>query len=238
MVASIVFAGLMWLTNAQAAAANAACDSRGSGPNDSAWSATVNSKQPRVHFLKSPAEDSQCPAAKDACKKAGYVVPGDHVLAWARKDGMTCAMYSSKKGSVTVGWLMDAALDFHGSGSAPTARDWVGHWERDGQASLDIRRLDDRHLEIEGYVTWGGNDPVRVANGGVHTAEIEPTRLRLTGFAIHFVAGSGNSPPVAEGNSECVVDLQWQDGTLLVHDLLNCGGMNASFAGSYDRVTP
>ena len=238
MVASIKSAGLMWLAVAQAAAPNGDCGTLGPRPDDSAWFATVNREQPRAYFLKSQADDSQCPSADDICKKRSYLVAGDNVLAWRRTGGMICATFVSKKGSVTTGWFLNAALDFHGFGSVPIARDWAGHWVRDDEASLDIRRLDDGHLEIEGQATWGGNDPVRVENGGVNIGEIESTRLRLTGYAIHFIAGKGNSPPATEGEYECIVDLQWQDGTLLVEDNSNCGGMNVTFSGSYDRVGP
>ena len=238
MVASIVSAGLMWLAVAHAAAPNGDCDIRGPAPDDSAWFATVNRELPRAYFLKSQAEDSQCPSADDICKKRSYLVAGDDVLAWGRTGGMICAMFLSKKGSVTAGWFLNAALDLHGFGNVPTARDWTGHWVRDDEASLDIRRLDDGRLEIEGQATWGGNDPVRVENGGVNTGEIELTRVRLTGYAIHFIAGKGNSPPATEGEYECIVDLQWQDGALQVEDNSNCGGMNVTFSGSYDRVDP
>ncbi len=213
MVASIMSAGLMWLAVAQAVAPNGECGTRGPAPDDSAWFATVNREQPRAYFLKSQAEDSQCPSAE-------------------------CAMFLSKKGSVTAGWFLNAGLDFHGFGSVPTASDWAGHWVRDDEASLDIRRLDDGHIEIEGQASWGGDDPVRVENGSVNVGEIESTRLRLTGYALHFIAGNGNSPPAPEGDYECIVDLQWQDGTLLVTDNSKCGGMNVTFSGSYDRVAP
>ncbi len=111
---------------------------------------------------------------------------------------------------------------------------------RDDEADLTILGLDDVHIEIEGDATWGGHDPVRVENGGVHVGEIALTRLRLTGHSIHFVAGKGNSPPEAGAEYECVVDLQWQEGKLLVTSSSSggCGGMNVSFDGTFERIDP
>lgn len=239
MIASTLSAALMWLVAAQVHSSNGECNPRGPSASESAWSATVKNDSARVHFLKSRTEDSRCPVSEAFCEKRGFVVPGDNVLVWAREGEVSCAMYTSKKGGMTVGRLSDTALDFHGSGDVPTALDWAGSWVRDDEADLTIRLLHDQQLEIEGEATWGGHDPVRVENGGVHVGSIELTRVRLTGYAIHFVAGSGNSPPAAEAEYECVVDLQLQGGKLLVTSSLNggCGGMNVSFDGTYERVT-
>lgn len=226
------------LSVAHAASQENLCDPRGPAPEESAWSATVKSDQARVHFLKSRSEDAQCPSTEQACNEQSYLVSGDNVLAWRRTGDFVCAMYTSKKGKVTAGHFGVAALDFHGSGTVPTVNDWVGHWVRDDEADLHIRRLDSRRIEIEGDASWGGHDPARVENGGVHTGEIERTSVRLTGYAIHFVAGQGNSPPVAEGGYDCIVDLQWNEGTLLVKDDFGCGGMNVTFSGNYERTVP
>ena len=240
MLASTLSATLMLLAFAQVNSPDAECSPRGPKVEESAWSATVKREQPRVHFLKSREEDGRCPSMEGACEKRSFVVPGDHVLAWARWGDVVCAMYTSNKGVHTVGRIWVDALDYHGSGMAPTASDWSGHWVRDDEADITIRRLDDRQLEIEGAASWGGHDPVRVENGGVHVGEIALTQLRPTGYVIHFVAGSGNSPPAAETEYECIIDLKWQDGTLLVEDSQNggCGGMNVTFTGTYERVTP
>ncbi len=238
MLASPLSAALMWLALTQVTPPDAECNPSGPSPGESAWSATVKSEQPRAHFLKSRLEGNLCPSADEACKKSSYLVPGDNVLAWSRWGDIFCVMYTPKKGATTVGRLWDTALDFHGLGKAPTASDWAGHWVRDEQAELTIRRLDDGQIEVEGEATWGGNDPVRVKNGGVHVGEIGPTRMRLTGYAIHFVDGRGNSPPAAEAEYECAVDLQWREGKLLAKDNGQCGGMNVSFEGTYERTTP
>ncbi|MEO6688410.1 MAG: hypothetical protein ABIN56_04790 [Dokdonella sp.] len=165
-------------------------------------------------------------------------MPGDNVLAWSRWGDTFCATYTSRNGVVTVGRLWDVALDFHGDGRAPVTSDWAGHWKRDDEAEIYIRRLDDRHLEIEGDASWGGHDPDRVENGSVHIGQIELTRLRPTGHVLHFIEGSGNSPPAADAENECMVDLQRQADKLLAKDNGHCGGMNVSFSGTYQRVAP
>jgi hypothetical protein len=238
MLGSIVSAGLAWLAVAQTELVPTECDSRGPASDQTAWSATVKPKDARIHFLKSRAKDSQCPSGEAACLRKDYLVPDDNVLAWSRWGDTFCAMYTARNGTVTVGRLWGEALDFHGAGSAPRASDWVGHWRRDDEADIHIRRLDDTHLEIEGDASWGGHDPERVGNGGVNVGEIEPTQLRLTGHVLHLIAGRGNAPPVADAEHECTVDLQLQAGTLLAKDNRECGGMNVSFSGTYQRVAP
>ncbi len=238
MLASTLSSALILLAIAQVNSPDAECNLRGPRPDESAWSVAVKGEQPRVHFLKSRLEDGRCPSMDEACEKRSFVVPGDHMLTWARWGDVICAMYTSKKGVPTVGRIWVDALDFHGSGMAPTASDWAGHWVRDDEADITIRRLQDHQLEIEGEATWGGHDPVRVENGGVHVGSIDLTRVRLTGYAIHFVAGSGNSPPTAEAEYECAVDLQLREGKLRAKDNGQCGGMNVSFEGTYERSTP
>ncbi|MEO5558319.1 MAG: hypothetical protein ABIO49_01315 [Dokdonella sp.] len=193
--------------------------------------------EPRAHFLKSAAEDSRCPAPENECAKQSYLVPGNQVLAWAREKGTVCAMYAAVRRKVTVGRLSESALDFHGTGKPPLAKDWIGHWKSD-RADIHIRGVDARHIEIEGDAMWGADDPARVANGSVHTGEIELTRARLTGYTLHIFEGQGNAPPEHDDKQGCYVDLTLLNGTLLVKDDDQCGGQNVTFSGEYQRVAP
>jgi hypothetical protein len=234
---------LPWFAATQSQPAMGECSQGGPRKDESAWSATVVSNQPRVYFLKSRAEDADCPTEAEKCRRKSYLVPGDSVLAWSRSGDTFCAMYASPRGKVSVGRLWASSTDFHGTGKAPTAEDWAGEWKNDGpEANLSITRLDPGNVEIEGFATWGQDDPERVANGGVHVGEIGPVRLRLTGHALHFVGSSGdsigNAPPAAASSYDCIVDIQWKEHSLLVSDNYECGGMNVTFSGTYHRTRP
>jgi hypothetical protein len=231
------------LVAAQAHSPSDDCARSGPRADEAAWLANVLSSQPRAYFLKSRLEDGDCPADVDKCRRNSYIVAGDVVLAWSRWGDTLCVMYTSAKGKTTVGRLWASAMDFHGGGRTLTVDDWVGAWDNEGSdASLTIRRLDAMRVEVSGSATWGGNDPERVANGGVHVGEIGPVRLRLTGHALHFVGsttdGLGNSPPAVPGEYDCVVDMKWNEGSLTVNDNLQCGGMNVTFSGTYHRTRP
>jgi hypothetical protein len=239
---SLLIFALPWLVAAQAQSPSDECPPDGPHIDERAWSATVATSQPRSYFLKSRAEDGDCPTEGEKCRRTSYLVPGDSVLAWSRSGDTFCAMYTSRKGRKSVGRLWATALDFHGTGKTPTAEDWAGEWETASEASLSIRRLDAGQIELHGYAIWGQNDPVRVEKGYVNVGEIGPVRLRLTGHALHFVGSSidslGNSPPATAGEYDCVVDMQWKEDSLLVSDNFQCGGMNVTFAGTYHRSSP
>jgi hypothetical protein len=100
--------------------------------DESAWSTTIVSSQPRWYFLKTRAEDADCPAEAEKCRRKSYLVPGDSVLAWSRWGDTFCAMYTSPKGKVSIGRLWATSMDFHGTGKIPSAEDWSGEWENDG----------------------------------------------------------------------------------------------------------
>jgi hypothetical protein len=227
---------MLWIAAAAAASANGPCDSSGPRLDQAAWSATVSDRQPRAYFLKSHDDDARCPAEREECRKKSYLVPGDSVLAWARDGAVLCALYTSPDGRSTSAWLAAAALDLRGDPATLRVDDWVGHWQRDSDADLTIRRLDSHRVEVSGSATWGGDDPSRVENGSVHTGEIDTTVVAITGWKVRFVAGAGNAPPAPVRAGDCMVELQWLGGALRVQDNGGCGGMNVRFDGNYQRL--
>lgn len=214
------------------------CDTDGPTSGEPAWSAKIKSGMPPVHFLKSPRYDPRCPIVEEACRRTSYLVPGINVLVCKHRGEFACVLYTLPSGRSTTELIWTASLDLCRDGDLPAASEWSGRWNRDAEADIDFRRLDEADVGVEDDASWGSGDPVRAANGGIHPGTIEATRVRLTGHALHFVSGQDDAPPVADGEYEGVVDMQLKEGELRVEDNGNCGGMNVTLSGAYQRVTP
>ena len=144
------------------------------------------------------------------------------VVVGGRQGGFDEATFADARGRATGGWLPAAAL-----GPAPgatAAADWAGHWESP-DSNVDIVRAAGGALHVTGDATWGGHDPERVRNGGVHTGELDFT-ARPVGDRLTSVAD----------DDICHVRMHRAGPYLLVDDDGGCGGMNVTFSGIYRRA--
>jgi hypothetical protein len=125
-------------------------------------------------------------------------------------------------------------LPFHLQALSPT--DHVsGHYEMGNYldqktstgAELDIFLLDNGRLRIQGDALWV--NPAKT--GSVHTGDVNGT-AKLEGDKAIYVESPDNP-------DSCRFTIWFSNRTITVtDDNMNCGGMNVTFAGTYQRVGP
>jgi hypothetical protein len=170
----------------------------------------------------------------------GYVVAGDLLVASGSRGGFTRVTFVGSKGRPTEGWIETRALVRVVLPPATPAA-WRGEWTG-WSAEIEVRPAAAGKLHLEGSATWGGGDPVRVANGGVHVGEfgvdLKPDADRLA-FSISNTEGESPVQPVTaapEDEFRCRVRLRLLGPYLLAEDNNMCGGANVTFTGTYRRT--
>lgn len=205
----------------------------------------VVSPDKRVHFREDDLAKSKngCPSEKAACQRKGFVVPGDEVLAGWTNGAYRCVAYIAPgvkrvKGQFTEtnGYLPAVALQ---PVAVPVAKaaDWAGKWSRSAEAEITITAAADGALSVKGEALYGSFDQNRVANGAVHSGEIEGARKpQGNGLAIGEDYTDPTKPWDETDRSECRARLQLFGRYLVVEDNMGCGGANVSFTGLYVRA--
>lgn len=253
--ATILLTAVTWLTcptlQAQDDAETGACFPDIAFDIETVRLQRIAASDERVYFIKSSKLDqdyapelrnviaANCPSAEEACRRKAYLVEGDAVLISRTHQDFSCATFVGSNGKSTTGWLPTAQLGAVDHQPLLSA-DWVGDWKSEpNSADLSIRALEDGRLEISGTAYYGMHDPERVARGAIHTGEVEPTEVSLSGATLVFESGIGNiaweSFDELANDSRCALILQRMGSALLVQDNNQCGGMNVSFSGLYTR---
>jgi hypothetical protein len=199
---------------------------------------------PRVNFIEDQLTKpkSACPSDAAACKRKGFVVPGDEVLAGWTRGGFICVTYVSPnakrvKGQFpeTSGYLPAGALQPVPPAPAKPA-DWLGKWSRSAEAEIEISAGADGKVKIAGQAVYGSLDPGRVARGAVNSGELEGEGAPRGNLLAVGEDYTDPAKPLGEDRSECRARLQLIGRYLLVEDNMGCGGMNVSFTGIYVRL--
>lgn len=160
-----------------------------------------------------------CPTLRRRCREQAYLLDGDLVVAdGPPANGFIAVKFTNRRGRTTLGLLpMTAVVPVTEHGPV----DWTGVWRRE-EATVTVKPASAGQVQVEGLATWGGSDPERVRNGGVHTGE----------FGGKF---DGRRRDAALAEDECRVRLRLLGPYLLVTDNLGCGGVNVTFTGVYRR---
>lgn len=181
-----------------------------------------------------------CPDLSEACKRRGFLVPGDDVLVGEVRNGVACISYISPnakrvKGKFpeTNGFFPAAALAPVGP-MAPVAADWIGTWTRESEAEIEITAGAGGKLRIKGEATFGALDPDRVKRGAINMGELDAEAMPR-GNRLFFGEGY-NGVKMPEDAGECQARLHLYGRYLVVEDSGGCGGMNVRFTGFYIRL--
>ncbi len=173
--------------------------------------AKVIADRPQVHFIKSAADDSGCPAGREACAYScvSHQSAADRMPRW------------------TVGWLPSATMTPIMPASAPALADWIGRWIHAG-GEITISRGRRGNLRIRGEAVYPAAQNV---HSGVMRAEAKPAHGVLQ-FA------DDGSVPFNRASAEaghCLVRMQRIAALLVVEDNNHCGGVPMTFRGFYRR---
>jgi len=192
--------------------------------------AKVIADRAQVHFIKSAADDSGCPADREACLVPSYLIPGDLVLVGKTRGAYSCVSYQSAADRAqrwTVGWLPSATMTPIMPASAPALADWIGRWIHAG-GEITISKGRRGNLRIRGEAVYPAAQNV---HSGVIGAEAKPAHGVLQ------FADDGNVPfnrASAEADN-CLVRMQRIAALLVVEDNSHCGGVLVTFTGFYRR---
>lgn len=182
----------------------------------------------RAYFVT---DGARCAAATARCRARSYVVSGNTVLATHEAGAYACAAFLDGPSSrfVTEGWLPRALLAPAPS-SPSSAAGWLGDWSATtwgNKQELRIRPAAGGAIAVTGIATWGGEDPARVANGGVNVGM----------FTERLVADERELVLVPSDMPGCSVRLWLFQHVLAAQDNGRCGGLNVTFGGFYARTS-
>ena len=192
--------------------------------------AKVIADRPQVHFIKSVADDSGCPADREACLAPSYLIPGDLVLVGKTHGTYSCVSHQSAADRTqrwTVGWLPSATMTPIMPASAPALADWIGRWIHAG-GEITISRGRRGNLRIRGEAVYPAAQNV---HSGVIGAEAKPAHGVLQ------FANDGSIPfnRATADAGNCLVRMQRIAALLVVEDNSHCGGVLVTFTGFYRR---
>ena len=204
-----------------------------------------------------------CPSLTPACRRRGYLLPGDVAVAAYVTGAFTVVEFVGAKGDISDGAIETRLLERIET-PKPSPSDWIGHWQSGDEQDIVITRTSDPSvLSFRGDATWGGHDKWRVEHGGVNLGDFA-AYVKPVGTWGGFVAGLdveiyGNHPAPAIGSQqglntdwtryfpaesgkdddECRASFGLLGPYLLAYTPLNlCGGMNVTFTGVYRRAAP
>lgn len=172
---------------------------------------------PRVYLREDGGSAAGCPAL-DSCR-AGYVLPGQEVLAGQTMGSYVCAYFPK---SSSAGWVRTSELAPDNPLPTPTLHDWTGHWAvgEDEDKAIDIIIVAGS-LAVEGEAYW-------------------PSRREVERYPQHSGSFSASARP-SENQLEltdaiCKISLRLVGRNLVAADNSSCGGANVRFDDVYSRV--
>ena len=176
-----------------------------------------------------------------------YVVEDDLVVILARKGEWVRASYLGGRKPVT-GWLRrDELVSDHPPTTLVSTQDhelrsssvanWIGIWTSGDQKQFEIKPASGGAISLEGYASWGADDPERAASGAVNVGEIQAV-VTPHGDEVAFViddAGEARPYNATPDASLCRIRMRLKGPELAVLDNGKCGGFNVTFTGKYRR---
>lgn len=204
----------------------------------------VISPAPRTHFIddKLTNEKAGCPSVAPVCRRKGFVVPGDDMLAGWKNGPYSCVTYISpgakrvkERFPETNGYLPTSALQ-----DVPTPRakpvDWLGKWSRSSEAEIEISAASGGKVKIAAQANYGSLDPGRISRGAVNSGELDGEATPQGNLMAFGEEYTDPTRPLGERGSECAVRFQLVGRFLVAEDNVGCGGNNVSFTGVYVRL--
>lgn len=165
-----------------------------------------------------------CPSSTKKCNGFGYVLPGDVVITGRTQGAYVCAFYPNRSGG-SAGWVEKVRLSPMPIDTKPALKDWAGRW-KDGDNELVIS-LSHGQLHVKGDAYWPSANPSpQDAPGGPNIGSVDAS-----------AQPDGNKLQLSEGSDadSCKVTATLLGTRLMVDDNNDCGGMNVTFRGVYQR---
>jgi hypothetical protein len=188
-------------------------------------------------------EVAGCPALTARCRRKGYVLPGDVLVAGASIGAFTTVEFAKPKGMHSYGAIESAGIEPIPPQAAPPLSAWTGEWVRDIDAHISIKAVGaSAELQVEGFALWGTHDPERVRRGGINTGELGGSFVPKGAWGgvleeeAEQVDWQNGFPFNSRDTYRCQVQFRLIGPYLLVNDDGdNCGGLNVTFTGVYRK---
>jgi len=117
---------------------------------------------------------------------------------------------------------------------------WVGDWSASVEQDIYIALNEVGGLHLEGFATWGAQDPDRVERGAVNFGEfsthVPAGWVRADGWLEFAVGPDGPIPAQSADDYDCVIALHLRGEVMVAEDNMMCGGHNVTFSGTYRRA--
>ena len=191
----------------------------------------------RARFVKDGSEQQGCPKDTASCAAKRYLVADDRVIVTSTTGAYACAIFTGHAPTfpTSSGFLPLAALV---EVPARPGADWRGAWHSGDEQQIEIKPAAGSAFALEGYASYGGDDPERVARGAVNVGQFSATVTPAAGKAAFSLDLDGKALPFdasPDDDTACRIRL-WRLGPYLVAaDNLRCGGLNVTFTGVYAR---
>ena len=220
----------------------------------------VRVKAGQKAFFYATGYPENCPSLTASCKRRGYVLGGDLMVASYTTGPFTVVDFIGPKGILVDGAIATRQLE-PVSTPLPTLQLWLGIWNSGGEQQVSIRQSASAGvLYFEGEATWGMGDPERVKRGGVHIGSFAafvkpsgqwggfvdqadgtgdpgakmPRKVSQSGLQLDWARAF---PYQADDGYNCQVRFRLLGPYLLAYDDHNqCGGVNVTFTGVYRKA--
>lgn len=171
----------------------------------------------RIYFY---GDDENCPKGKN-CRQKSYLIPNNEVIVSRTFGNFACSWYQPAKGSETVGWIPLDKLEFLEILTIPGMDIWSGKWSF-YDSSIEIAKTGTKDVyKVTGNAFWKG------LGDNIHIGELDG-EAKLAGAKLKY--GEEDT-----GEYDCKVTMQRVGNFLIVADNMNCGGVNVTFSGVYQR---
>ena len=155
----------------------------------------VSLDRERARFVKGGTEQPGCPKDTASCAAKRYLVADDRVIVTSTTGAYACATFTGHAPTfpTSSGFLPLAALV--GVPARPGA-DWRGAWHSGDEQQIEIKPAAGGALALEGYASFGGDDPERVARGAVNVGQFSATVTPARTTTPPAVSGCGAWGPI------------------------------------------
>lgn len=178
--------------------------------------ATIKAKKGARVYFYDDAED--CPNGKN-CRKKAYLISGNEVVVSRKFGDWACSWYQPKKGAETVGWISLKNLAF--TEMVQGIESYAGKWSHYDN-SIEIKKTTSQKIfAVTGNAFWKG------LGDNIHIGELDGKAVWNEKFLAY---GEDDKDQYA-----CKVKFHLIGNYLIVSDNLNCGGVNVTFSGVYQR---
>lgn len=175
-------------------------------------------KTEKIYFYEDIRDD--CPANKN-CRSKSYLIPNDEIIVSKTYENFVCGWFQPRKGSETVGWIPSENVEYVAEKSNFAVGAWLGEWNYyDNSIEIAESKTAD-FFDVTGSALWKG------LGDNVHVGELEET---VKPRADELKIGEN-----AADEYDCKAAMRLIGRYLIVSDNLQCGGVNVTFSGVYQK---